>query len=60
MFIFLVVFQKHIHFSSKGEKNLNDHIAKNERRLGTFSAYSENDFSICMQRVSRSATKLNC
>lgn len=36
-----------------------DHIAKNKRRLGAFSVYSEDDFSICMPHVSCSATKLN-
>ena len=57
---FWVVFQKHTYFFSKGKKNLNDHIAKNERRLGAFSASSDNDFSICMLHVSCLATKLNC
>lgn len=51
MCIFWVVFQKHIYFPSKGKKNLNDNIAKNERSLGAFSAHSENDFSIRMYSV---------
>lgn len=57
---FLVAFQKHIYFSSKRKKNFNDNVAKTERRLDVFSAYSGNDFSICMQHVSCSATKPNC
>lgn len=35
---FQVVFQKHIYFSTKGKKNLNDNIAKTKRSLGVFSA----------------------
>lgn len=42
----------------KGKTNLNENIAKNERKLGAFSVYSGND--ICMQHVSHSAMKLNC
>lgn len=60
MCIFWLFFQKHIYFFSKEKKNLNDNIAKNEKRLGAFSAYGENDFSIWMQPASCAVTKPDC
>lgn len=56
---FLGCFSETFISPQRERKILNDHIAKNKRRLGAFSVYSEDDFSICMPHVSCSATKLN-